>query len=111
MHNKKWDLEESVALYDLYIKNGFNPSVPQFEVLALSRLLNKRAQILGIPITSTYRNENGLKMQLQCIEYVVSNGDHGLSCTSKLFNDTWKLYQEDKDKFYAILDSFYKKYN
>lgn len=111
MHNKKWDLEESVALYDLYIKNGFNPNVPQPEVLALSKFLNKRAQILGIPITSTYRNEKGLKMQLQCIEYVVSNGERGLSGTSKLFNDTWILYQENKDKFYAILESFYKKYD
>lgn len=103
MKRIKWDLEESVLLFDLYFKYGQTLSIPLFEIENMSNKLNKRADILGVEKTETYRNTAGIRMQLGCIHYVVTNGREGFSGASKLFYDTYKLYVEDKNKFNQLL--------
>lgn len=49
-------------------------------------------------------------MQLGCIHYVVTDGKEGFSGASRLFYDTYKLYQEKREKFNKILENFNCKY-
>ena len=40
-----WDLEEAVALYDLYFKSGQTLSIDKDKLKQLSEILNKRAKL------------------------------------------------------------------
>lgn len=106
----KWDQEEAIALYDLYFRFGKKLSIPRAEVEHLSELLQKRAKTLDLQTDEKFRNVAGLNMQIACIHYVVTNGAEGLSGASKLFYDTYNLYQNERGKFDAMLADFYKKY-
>lgn len=108
--NQKWDIEESVALYDLYFRYDTKQSIPDSAILYLSKILNKRADILGVKKSPTYRNLVGLRMQLGCIQYVVTDGKAGLSQASQLFYDTYKLFLEEREVFDRILKNFYLTY-
>ena len=67
----KWDIEEAVALYSLYIQCKI--PIPKDRLKKLSLVLNNRANILGITVDEKFRNTAGLAMQASCIEYVVIN--------------------------------------
>lgn len=107
----KWELEEAVALVNLYFENGKSTDVPLERLKALSQLYAKRANALQLAIDDKFRNVAGLKIQLACIHYVVTNGNEGMSNASKLFYQTCDLYWEDPDRFNKILRSFYEKYD
>ena len=104
----KWDIEEAVALYSLYIECGF--PIPKERLVNLSAALNKRADVLGILKDEKFRNVAGLNMQSACIEYVSTNGMTGLSSVNKLFYEVNSLYKNNKEKFDNILNSFVEKY-
>lgn len=108
MKRVKWDMEEAVALYFLYMKYGF--PIPKKNLGQLSIVLNKRAEILGIDKDEKFRNISELNMQSACIQYVATNGEKGLSAASKLFYDVHDLYNEERDKFQKIADEFVEKY-
>lgn len=110
MRRIKWELEESVALMNLYFCSGEKLPVNQDEVVRLSNIYLKRANMLGYDVDKNYRNINGLNMQLACIHYVVTEGREGFSSASKLFYDTYDLYKNNKTKFDNILEEFNKKY-
>lgn len=105
-----WDLEEAVALFDIYLKNGGHLSIPEDILVKLRNMYIKRAHDNGIIIDEKFRNLSGLKMQLGCIHYVVTDGKEGMSNASKLFYDTYELYKNDAEKFSQILKEFYIKY-
>ena len=110
MKNPKWDIEESVALFDFYFQNGATLKISKEKIELFSQMLNTRAQKLGIPRTDTFRNVSGICMQLGCVHYVVTNGQEGYSNASKLFYDTYRLYVDEREKFDHILAEFNKKY-
>lgn len=106
-----WELEEAVALFDIYLKNGESLNVSEDILVNLRDMYIKRARNNGIIIDEKFRNLSGLKMQLACIHYVVTSGKEGMSNASKLFYDTYELYKNDAEKFQQILKDFYKKYS
>ena len=61
-----WDVEELVALIDVYRRSD-EKSAEQIEVelLALSKAFVERAERLGIEHDEKYRNLNGMKMMFQ----------------------------------------------
>lgn len=63
----RWELEEAVALMDLYFRYGATLSVPNDELLKLSQIYRNRANILGLNVDDKFRNLSGMKMQLGCI--------------------------------------------
>ena len=105
-----WDLEEAVALLDLYERYGGTGTVPRSELENLSLLFQNRAQALGIITDGKYRNLSGLQLQLACMHYVATDGQHGMSSASQLFYQTYDLYKNDPDKFRQIRDEFYRRY-
>lgn len=67
-----WELEEAVALFDIYFKNGGSLNISEDMLVNLRDMYIKRARNNGIIIDEKFRNLSGLKMQLGCIHYVVT---------------------------------------
>ena len=107
----QWELEEAVALFDIYFKNGGSLNISEDILGNMSEMYIKRAKDNGIIIDEKFRNLSGLKMQLGCVHYVVTSGKEGMSNASKLFYDTYELYKKDAGKFKQILEEFYRKYS
>ena len=106
----RWELEEAVALMDLYFRCGATLSVPNDELLKLSQIYRDRANILGLNVDDKFRNLSGMKMQLGCIHYVVTEGKSGLSGASSLFYKTYELFKNEPTRFRKIADDFHEKY-
>lgn len=106
MNRIQWDVEEAVALMQLYFDGGSKIPVSPELVDDLSQKLKLRAQLLGIEYDEKFRNTNGLNMQLACVHYVVTDGKEGLSGASKLFFDTYQMYSENEEKFKSIYKNF-----
>ena len=106
----KWALEESVVLFDFYFKHNEATHPSKEELERLSEIYNKRADKLEILHDEKFRNVAGLSMQLACILYVVTDGQAGFSSASRVHYDAYRLFQNDKAKFEAIVKEFYEKY-
>lgn len=106
----RWELEEAVALFDVYFRNGRSLNISEDILENLTEMYIRRAKDNGITIDEKFRNLPGLKMQLGCVHYVVTSGKEGMSNASKLFYDTYELYKKDAGKFQQILKEFYRKY-
>lgn len=110
MKRVKWDVEEAVALMHLYFDNDCKMSVDSEQIENLSKIMKKRAVILGFDIDDSFRNVTGLEMQLACIHYVVTDGEEGLQNASTLFYETYDLYLKCPKIFSRIYDEFVEKY-
>lgn len=77
-----WDVEELVALIDVYRSSG-NMSVAAIEenLSALAERLVKRADKLGIAHDEKFRNLNGMKMMFQNVVFIATEGKQGLSAS------------------------------
>lgn len=111
MKRIKWEPEEAVAIVDLYFRfeRGLVADL-NAELHELSRILNRRADILGIVHDEKFRNFNGMKCIFQNVRYLATDGEIGLPNASKLQSDTVDLYLNDRETFNAILQSFREKY-
>lgn len=98
-----WDVEELVALIDVYRRSD-EKSAEQIEVelLALSKAFVERAE--------KYRNLNGMKMMFQNVAYVASNGDHGMSAASSAMRKVYDMSNSSPEVFDLILKEFTKCY-
>lgn len=105
-----WELEEAVALFDLYFRHGGGAGISDGELTALSEAYQRRAGQLGLSVDEKFRNLAGLRMQLACAQYVVTGGQRGLSAASRLFYQTYELYRENPACFQEVKDRFYQKY-
>ena len=112
MKRVPWELEEMVAMVDLYYRDK-NGKVDKLidELSELSRKLNKRAEILNIDHDYKYRNLNGMKIIFQNVRYADTNGEDGMANTSKLIYDTIDLYKKDYEHFTFLLNNFNEKYS
>lgn len=105
-----WELEEAVALFDLYFQHGGEINIADEQLTALSQAYQRRADQLGLLVDEKFRNLAGLRMQLACAQYVVTDGQKGLSAASRLFYQVYELYQQDPVRFEEIKKQFYHKY-
>lgn len=110
MKRINWDLEEAVALYDLYFKSGQTLSIDKDKLKQLSEVLNRRARLKGWIVDDKFRNVTGLSMQVATIHYIVTGGKEGLKNSSKIFREVYDLYKEDPEKFDRMVKEFYLKY-
>ncbi len=110
MKKIRWELEEAIALFDLYLNNKDYRGISTDEIDRLTQVYRKRAEKLGIDIDDKFRNAAGLRMQLGCIHYVVTDGAEGMSNASKLFYQTYEIYRNEPSTFNKILRQFYEKY-
>ena len=106
-----WDVEELVALIDVYRRsNGKSAEQIEVELLALSKAFVERAERLGIEHDEKYRNLNGMKMMFQNVVYVASNGDPGMSAASSAMRKVYDMSNASPKAFDLILKEFTKRY-
>ena len=106
-----WDVEELVALIDVYHKSdGKTNEQIEKELIGLSKSLTFRAQKLGIKHDEKFRNLNGMKMMFQNVAYVASNGDHGMSAANSAMRKVYDMSNSSPEVFDLILKEFTKRY-
>ncbi len=110
MKRVKWDVEEAVALMHVYFEYGGKIAIDSAVLENLSKIMKKRASILGFDVDEGFRNVAGLDMQLACIHYVVTDGKEGLSNVGTLFYETYDLYLKCPKIFSRTYDEFIEKY-
>lgn len=106
-----WDVEELVALIDVYRKSkGKSAEQIERELLELSNSFATRAQRLGIEHDEKYRNLNGMKMMFQNVAFVASGGEHGMSAVSASMKKVYELLTTSPEVFELILKEFTERY-
>lgn len=105
MKKINWDIEEAVALIDLYFKNNGN-EVLDNDLELLQNKLKKRADKLNLDYDEKFRNITGLKMQLKCIQYIESNEKYGLSSGANILYEGLLLHDNNILEFNKILKEF-----
>lgn len=106
-----WDIEELVALIDIYRRSDGKPNDQiNAELLALSYALKTRANKLGIAHDEKYRNLNGMKMMFQNVVYTATAGQQGLSSASSSLQKVYRLSFTEPDIFGLILEEFTRHY-
>lgn len=111
MKRISWEVEEMVAMVDIYYRYKNNETANLSEELkALSEKLKKRADILNIEHDERFRNYNGMKMIFENVRFVDTNGEAGFSSASQLVYDIVELYHNKNEIFKKVLDEFKLKY-
>lgn len=106
-----WDVEELVALIDIYLREQRGEvSDLGAELEGLSVTLNNRAERLGILHDTKYRNMPGMKMQYQNVDCIATNGVRGLPSYSKAMKIVFQMSQQCPQAFQLILREFNLRY-
>lgn len=98
-----WNLHEAAILLEGYFSVENGNETKQQAITRISMQLRKVAEDRGIEIDKTYRNENGIAMQYANLQYVITNGKHGLKCSSKIFENIYDIYENDKRRYKEIM--------
>lgn len=108
--NMSWNKYEAALLLDTHrrIKSGL--AVKKDAVRELSLRLREGMSKCGLIISDTFRNENGIALQLSAMEYCLTDGTSGIHSVSKVFSEIAHLYQTAPDTYSAILDAAQKVY-
>lgn len=106
-----WDVEELVALIDIYLREQRGEvSNLSAELEELSATLNRRAEQFGILHDEKYRNMNGMKLQYQNVDCIATNGARGLSSYSEAMKIVFQMSQLCPKAFQLILREFNLRY-
>lgn len=106
-----WDVEEYVALMDVFYRTqNQDNSEMESQLLELSHALNVRADRLGIPHDEKFRNLNGMKIMYQNVVYIASDGERGMSSTSQGMRSVYEMSQKTPEVFNMLLTEFNRKY-
>ena len=100
MKNSNWNRYEAALLIDGY-KRIEQDNVSRKEV---AHEISERLRTQELIESATYRNVNGITLQLGAIEYLMTDGAHGISHVSNLFREIVKLYKEDPAAFNKLFE-------
>ena len=98
-----WDEQETAILVDYYKRFTRNECTRREAISNASIELRNRAVRNGIEIDDTFRNENGISMQMTKIEDLFVGGKSRLSKAPQVFENVVNLYLNDRDSFNCIL--------
>lgn len=98
-----WSLEESVILHDAYMRILNKQTTKADAIVEVSQKLRKIAENSGLEIDDKFRNTNGITMQLNIMEYVVTNGQRGFGHPPKVFIQASELYNNNYQTYASIL--------
>lgn len=101
--NIGWNKYETAILIDAYIQVKEGKLLRRDAVAQVSKRLRERMLRIGTTISETYRNENGISMQMSAIGYAMGNDSNGISHVSNIFREIVKMYNEENDKFHQLL--------
>ena len=106
MKNSKWNKYETALLIDGYkrVANG------HASIKEVAMRISERIRPSNLQDCETYRNVNGITLQLGAIQFLMTDGAHGISHVSNLFREIVKLYKEDPTEFARLLDEARQSY-
>ena len=97
-----WTEHEVALLIDAYLHVAEGADLGH-TAEELSMALRNVAIRKGLNIDGTYRNVNGMKMQLANTQYLFTDGRKGLSGASSLIRQMVEMYRERPEEFNHIL--------
>lgn len=98
-----WNEHEQAVLLQALI-DVLNNKIKRKEAISeVSKRLKKEAESRGIKIDEKFRNENGISLQMNCLEYAYTDGKSGLHVTRGWYFDIVSKYQNDQDAFAKLL--------
>lgn len=97
-----WDCYEVALLFSTYerVADGADCST---EAARLSETLRALARRRGVSIDGTYRNVNGMKMQLANVQYLFTDGQKGISGASAMIRQMYDLYKTNPADYQTVL--------
>ena len=99
-----WDAEEVAVLVHGYIQLKNSVLFYNEAIKYVSHTLRERALRRGMNVGETFRNENGISMQMAKIEDIFSGGKFRLSPPPQVFFDVVQLYRKDRKAFNELLE-------
>lgn len=105
-----WNKFEVALLMDAYQMVSKGKVVRKDAVSALSKRLRNRMIMNGIEISDKYRNENGIQLQMSALEYIITEGEKGMSSPNKLFEDIVDMYTNSHEEYEKILNEAFDMY-
>lgn len=106
MRNLKWNKYEAALLLDGYnsVANG-NASIHE-----VAMRISERIRPSNLQDSETYRNVNGITLQLGAIQFLMTDGAYGISHVSNLLREIVELYKKDPTEFARLLEDAKQKY-
>lgn len=98
-----WSKHEIALLFMAYERVA-NGSKIKEQAFWLSSTLRRLAYIKGITVDDTFRNINGMNMQLANVQYLFTDGEKGLSGASREIRNMYDVYINNHNLFDAILE-------
>ena len=100
-----WNEHEQAVLLQALI-DVLNGKTERKEAISeVSKRLRKEAESSGIKIDEKFRNENGISLQMNCLEYAYTGGKSGLHVTRGWYFDIVNKYQNESFKLKGIIKS------
>lgn len=108
--NIRWNRYETALLVEAYEKVSQKVISRKDAVAQLSKQLRNGSAAMGLNISDTFRNENGISMQMTVIKNILTNSDSSFGSSSKVFLEVCNLYLNDKQSYGQILERAKKMY-
>ena len=99
-----WNQHEVALLIDAYIRVAEGADLGQ-TVEALSLTLRELAIQSGQVVDETYRNVNGMRMQLAKVQYLFTDGQKGMTGASAMLLQMYELYRTDFTSYVSFLEN------
>lgn len=98
-----WSEHEQAVLLQALI-DVLNHKIERKQAISeVSKRLRKEAELRGLEIDVKFRNDNGISLQMNCLEYAYTDGKSGLHVARGWYFDIVNTYRNDQDKFYKLL--------
>ena len=104
INNPQWNKYEAALLLEALLKVKERHFSAKEVVANISNRFRDKALLDKKQISDTYRNKNGISLQLGAMDYAYTNGARGIKHVSKLFYEIVDLYHSDPKQFNSILE-------
>lgn len=106
MRNLKWNKYEAALLIEGYkrVANG------HASIKEIAMRISERIRPSSLQDSETYRNVNGITLQLGAIQFLMTDGVHGIAHVSNLFREMVKLFKENPTEFAKLLEEAKHRY-
>lgn len=101
--NIGWNKYETAILLEAYIQVKEGKLLRKDAIAQVSKRLRERMLKIGAIISETYRNENGIALQMSAIGYAIGDEAKGIAHVSNIFREIVTMYNEEKTKFRQLL--------
>lgn len=103
VHRIPWDKHEAVLLLEAFLTAEDGLITEKEAHRYVSQVLRQKALLRGLEVDENYRNINGIRMQMDGLKHLYSQGVRGLSHGNKLFEEVLELYRNHRKEFRLLL--------